>query len=430
MLDQLERTVAVSNQTVKQYEAQYREAKATVDAARSALFPVLGLTASDVRASQGSFSAGSAVAGTGVSRSGGGGSTLYTLEGTGSWDLDVWGRIRRQVESDVASAQVSAADLANAALSAQGLLATDYFELRNQDSLAQLLRDTVKAYADALRITRNQYNAGTAPLANVAAAETQLDSAQALLINVGALRGQYEHAIAVLTGVAPSELSVSAGTLAADVPIPPAVLPSTLLERRPDIAAAERAMQAENAIIGVQVAAYYPDISLSALYGYSGNPIGSLIQTANRVWSLGAAATETLFEGGLRNADVAIARAAYDAQVAIYRQTVLTAFQQVEDELVALRVFQQQAVAEDIAVKAAQLSTKLALNQYLAGTVPYTTVITEQTALLANQETALSVQEQRLVASVALVQALGGGFTTGDLPTSGSLQQGLPFLKY
>ncbi len=430
VLDQLERVVVVSNQTVKQYEAQYREAKATVDAARSALFPVLSLTASDVRASQGSFSTGSSAAGGGVSRSGGGGSTLYTLEGTGNWDLDVWGRIRRQVESNVAAAQVNAADLANAALSAQGSLAIDYFELRNQDALAQLLRDTVRAYADALRITRNQYNAGTAPLANVAAAETQLDSAQALVINVGVLRGQYEHAIAVLTGVAPSELSLPAGTLAADVPIPPAVLPSTLLERRPDIAAAERAMQEENALIGVQVAAYYPDISLSALYGYSGNPIGSLIQTANRVWSLGATATETLFEGGLRNAEVAIARAAYDAQVAVYRQTVLTAFQQVEDELVALRVFQQQAVAEDIAVKAAQLSTKLALNQYLAGTVPYTTVITEQTALLADQETALSVQESRLVASVALVQALGGGFTTEDLPSRGSLQQGLPFLKY
>ena len=342
----------------------------------------------------------------------------------------MWGRIRRQVESNVAAAQVNAADLANAALSAQAALATDYFELRNQDSLAQLLRDTVKAYADALRITRNQYNAGTAPLANVAAAETQLDSAQALLINIGVLRGQYEHAIAVLTGVAPSEFSLPPGALAAAVPIPPATVPSTLLERRPDVAAAERAMQEENALIGVQVAAYYPDVSLSALYGYSGNPIGSLIQAANRVWSLGVAATETVFEGGLRNANVAIARAAYDAQVAIYRQTVLTAFQQVEDELVALRVFQQQAVAEEIAVKAAQLSARLALNQYLAGTVPYTAVITEQTALLANQETALSVQESRLVASVALVQALGGGFTTSSLPSSGSLQQGLPFLKY
>ena len=429
LLDRLEATIVLSNQTVKQFQAQYNEAKATVDVARSALFPVLGATASDVRSSEGGFGGGvSGVSGTG----GSGRNTLtsFTVEGTASWDLDVWGRIRRQVESDVAAAQVSAADLANGALSAQGALATDYFDLRYQDSLGQVLNDTVKAYADALRITRNQYNAGTTSLANVAAAETQLDTAQAALVNVGVLRAQYEHAIAVLTGVSPSELSIPTAPLASDVPVPPAILPSTLLERRPDIAAAERAMQQENALIGVQIAAYYPDISLSALYGYSGNPLGSLIQTANRVWSLGATATQALFEGGLRNSAVAVARASYDNQVATYRQTVLTAFQQVEDELVALRVLAQQAQAETIAVNAAQLSVKLALNQYLAGTVPYTTVITEQTALLTNQESALAVQQARLVASVTLVQALGGGFTTADLPSRNSLQKGLPFLKY
>ncbi len=418
LLDELERGVVISNQTVKQYEAQYREATATVDAARSALFPTLALTANDTRSQRGTGSSAGRAA------------TLYTAEGSASWNLDVWGRIRRQVESDVAAAQVSAADLANATLSAQGALATYYFELRNQDSFAQLLTDTVRQYSDALRITRNQYNAGTAPLANVAAAETQLDTTQASLVNIGVLRGQYEHAIAVLAGAAPSELSIPPGNLPADVPFAPGVLPSTLLERRPDVAAAERAMEAQNALIGVQVAAYFPDISLSALYGYSGNPIGSLIQTANRVWSLGAAGTETLLEGGLRNADVAVARAAYDAQVAVYRQTVLTAFQQVEDELVALRVLEQQAGAEATAVRAAQLSVRLALNQYIAGTVPYTSVITEQTALLGNQETALSVQEQRLAASVALVQALGGGFGAEDVPSKDELQKGLPFLKY
>ena len=418
LLDELERGVVISNQTVKQYEAQYREATATVDAARSALFPTLALTANDTRSQRGTGSSSGRAA------------TLYTAEGSASWDLDVWGRIRREVQSDVAAAQVSAADLANATLSVQGTLATYYFELRNQDSFAQLLTDTVKQYSDALRITRNQYNAGTAPLANVAAAETQLDTTQASLVNIGVLRGQYEHAIAVLAGAAPSELSIPPGSLPADVPVAPGVLPSTLLERRPDVAAAERAMEAQNALIGVQVAAYFPDISLSALYGYSGNPIGSLIQTANRVWSLGAAGTETLFEGGLRNADVAVARAAYDAQVAVYRQTVLTAFQQVEDELVALRVLEQQAAAEATAVRAAQLSVRLALNQYIAGTVPYTSVITEQTALLGSQQTALSVQEQRLVASVALVQALGGGFHAEDVPSKDELQKGLPFLKY
>ena len=342
----------------------------------------------------------------------------------------MWGRIRRQIESDVAAAQVSAADLVNATLSAQASLASDYFELRYQDALGKLLSDTVKAYTDALRITQNQYNAGIIASADVAAAQTQLDTAQAALVNVGVLRAQYEHAIAVLTGAAPAELTIAPAALAADVPVAPGVLPSTLLQRRPDVSAAERTVAQQNALIGVQVAAFYPDISLSALYGYSGNPLSSLIQAANRVWSLGAAATETIFEGGLRNSEVAAARAAYDASVASYRQTVLTAFQQVEDELAALRILQQQAAALDTAVRSSQRSVQVALNTYRAGTAVFTAVITQQTALLGNQESSLSVQEQRLLASVALVQALGGGWSTADLPSRGSFQQGLPFLKY
>ena len=461
LLDQLEQQVAISNQNVKVYEAQYREAKATVDIARSALFPTLNGSASVSRSLRSFGTTGSTTTGLGgttgtalggtatntltgtgqttgatgtstaVSGSGAGAaSTLYTLEGTFDWDLDVWGRIRRQVESDVAAAQVSAADLVNATLSAQALLATDYFELRSQDALDQLLAETVKSYADALRITQNEYDAGTVSSADVAAAQTQLDSTKAQQINVGVLRAQYEHAVAVLTGAAPAELGIPPGKLAMDVPVAPGVVPSVLLQRRPDIAAAERAMAEQNALIGVQIAAFYPDISLSALYGYSGNPLGSLIQAANRVWSLGAAATETLFEGGLRNSEVAAARAAYDASVASYRQTVLTAFEQVEDELAALRILEQQKAATDTAVKSAQRSVAVAINTYRAGTAVYTAVITQQTLLLADQETDLSVQEQRLVASVALVQALGGGFSTLDLPSRGSLQQGLPFLKY
>ncbi len=464
LLDQLERQVAVSNQNVKVFEAQFREAKATVDIARSALFPTLNGSASVTRSLRSFGTAGLANTGLGgttgtalggaatntltstgqttgtttgttggvtsTGSSAGRATTLYTLEGTANWDLDVWGRIRRQVESDVAAAQVSAADLANATLSAQALLATDYFELRSQDALDQLLTDTVKAYADALRITQNEYDAGTVSSADVAAAQTQLDSTKALQVNVGLLRAQYEHAIAVLTGAAPAELSIPPGQQPADVPVAPGVVPSVLLQRRPDIAAAERLMAEQNALIGVQVAAFYPDVSLSALYGYSGNPLGSLIQAANRVWSLGANATETLFEGGLRNSEVAAARAAYDASVASYRQTVLTAFQQVEDELAALRILEQQKAATETAVKSAQRSVAVALNTYRAGTAVYTAVITQQTALLTDQETDLSVQEQRLVASVALVQALGGGFSTLDLPSRGSLQQGLPFLKY
>jgi NodT family efflux transporter outer membrane factor (OMF) lipoprotein len=439
ILDHLESQVAISNQNVKQYAAQYREALATVDVARSALFPTIGASATVTRSARGGgaySSSGTAVnnvAGNSTIVAGGSkdtATTVTTAEGTADWDLDVWGRIRRQVESDVAAAQVSSADLANATLSAQALLATDYFELRYQDALDRLLTDTVAAYADALRITQNQYNAGVANPSDVASAQTQLDTARASLVNVGVLRTQYEHAIAVLAGLAPAELALAPGPLATDVPVAPGVVPSVLLQRRPDIAAAERTMQEENALIGVQVAAYYPDISLSALYGYTGDPIGSLISASNRIWSLGAAASETLFEGGLRNSEVAAARAAYDASVASYRETVLTAFQQVEDELSALRILQQQAVAAARAVTAAQRSVQIALNTYRAGTAAYTSVITEQTALLTNQETALSVQEQRLVASVALVQALGGGYSDADLPSKDSIQTSLPFLKY
>ena len=244
------------------------------------------------------------------------------------------------------------------------------------------------------------------------------------------LRAQYEHAIAVLTGVAPAELAIAPGALARDVLVTPGVVPSVLLQRRPDIAAAERTMAQENALIGVQMAAFYPDISLSALYGYSGDPLGSLIQASNRLWSLGASATETLFEGGLRNSEVASARAAYDASVASYRQTVLTAFQQVEDELAALRILAQQGTAAQTAVTSSRHAVSTVLNTYLAGTAAYTSVVTQQTTLLTNQESALSVQEQRLVASVALAQALGGGWSTLDLPSRQSFQKGRPFLKY
>ena len=445
LLDHLERQVAVSNQNVRQFEAQYPEAQATVDVARSALFPTLNGSASVTRSLRGGGSFGSSTAstlagtslgttGTGVasavSGAAGRANTTYTLEGTADWDLDVWGRIRRQIEANVAAAQVSAADLANATLSAQATLATDYFELRSQDALSKLLTDTVAAYADALRIVQNQYNAGVANPSDLASAQTQLDTARAQLVNVGVLRAQYEHAIAVLTGVSPADLTIEPTALTADAPTAPGVVPSVLLQRRPDIAAAERAMQEQNALIGVQVAAFYPDISLSSLYGYSGNPLSSLIRAANRVWSLGASATETLFEGGLRNSEVAVAQANYDASVATYRQTVLTAFQQVEDELSTLRILEQQAAATATAVRSAQRSVQIALNTYRAGTAAYTNVITEQTALLGNQETALSVQEQRLVASVALIEALGGGFDATDLPSRDKLQEGLPFLKY
>ena len=419
-LDRLEREVDVSNQTVKEFEAEYRNAVAMVGEARAALFPTATVSSGVTRSASGGGSSGSASSGGGGGR---GASTIYSVEGSATWDLDVWGRVRRQVESNVAGAQVSAADLANAKLSAQATLATDYFDLRAEDSLEQLLRETVAAYQRALDITKNQYHAGTSSSADYVTALAQLQSTQAQLVGVGVQRQTFEHAIAMLTGHAPSDLTIQAGRLPGAVPALPPGLPSTLLERRPDISVAERQMQQENALIGVQIAAYYPDISLSALGGFVGTPFSQLFNVANRVWSLGALGTETVFSGGARPAAVSAARATYDQYVALYRQTVLTAFQQVEDALSSLRILEQQAAAEAIAVASTQKAVDVTLNEYRAGTVAYTSVITEQALLLGDQQAALSVQQSRLVQSVALIEALGGGWATTELPAPGAIKK-------
>jgi NodT family efflux transporter outer membrane factor (OMF) lipoprotein len=419
-LDRLERMVAVSNQTVKQFEADYRNAVALVAEARASLFPTVtaspGVTRSGSGGGGGRGSSGLTTTG-GSSFGGSSPTTQYSITGTVSWVPDIWGSVRRQIESSTAFAQVSAANLANAELSAQATLATDYFDLRAEDSLTQLLIETVAAYRRALEITQNQYRAGTTASIDYVTALAQLQSTQAELIGVGVQRQQYEHAIAILTGHAPAEITIPPASLAAAVPVMPPGLPSALLERRPDIAGAERAMQEENALIGVAVATYYPNISLSALGGFAGNPLGQLFNASNTLWSLGATGTETVFSGGLRPAQVAAARANYDASVATYRQTVLTAFQGVEDALSDLRILELQARAEATAVRSTQRAVVATLNQYKAGTVPYTSVVTEQELLLTDQQTLLGVQQSRLVDSVALIEALGGGWSTADLPT-------------
>jgi NodT family efflux transporter outer membrane factor (OMF) lipoprotein len=308
-------------------------------------------------------------------------------------------------------------------------LATDYFDLRAEDSLTVLLQETVDYYQKALDIISNQHNAGTVSSADVVTARAQLEGARAQLVGVGVQRALFEHAIAVLTGHPPAELTIPPLVLTSNVPVMPPGLPATLLERRPDIAAAERQMQQENALIGVQIAAFYPDISLSTLGAFIGSPLSQLFTVANRTWSLGAAASETLFEGGARSAAVAAARATYDQSVATYRQTVLAALEQVEDELASLRILEQQEHAELVAVAAAQQAVTVTFNQYRAGTVAYTSVITEQTSLLADQQAALAVQQNRLVASVALVEALGGGWNTGQLPQRKDLPNALDVLK-
>jgi len=430
-LDRLERMVEVSNQTVKEFEAQYRNAVAMVGEARASLFPTVGVNSGVTRgtAGGGGGSSGFAGGGSGGAGSGGGGraaTTIYSLSANVSWDLDVWGRVRRQVESNVAGAQVSAADLANAKLSAQATLATDYFDLRAEDSLEQLLRETVANYQRALDITKNQYRAGTSSSMDYATALAQLQSTQAQLVGVGVQRQQFEHAIAMLTGQPPAALTIRPAALATAVPVAPVGLPSGLLERRPDIAAAERQMQQENALIGVQIAAFYPDISLSALGEVAGSPLGSLFNVANRGWSLGAAGAETVFSGGLRTASVAAAQATYDQFVATYRQTVLTAFQQVEDALSNLRILERQAAAEASAVDSTRRAVDVTLNAYRAGTIAYTSVITEQALLLGDQQTALSIQQSRLVASVALIEALGGGWSASTLPARPALEKANP----
>jgi NodT family efflux transporter outer membrane factor (OMF) lipoprotein len=409
-LDALESQVNISNQNIKQADAAYAEARAVVHEQQSSLFPSLSVTPQVERQKSGGGFGGGAI-------------TSYSLEGTATWEPDVWGKIRRTVESSVAGAQVSAAQLAAAKLSAQAQLATDYVQLRYADALKQLLAETVAAYERSLKITQNQYAVGTAARSDVINAQALLLAAQSAEINVGVQRGQDEHAIALLMGKPPSQVSIASGSLAERVPIVPTVVPSILLERRPDIAEAERQMQEENALIGVQVAAYFPTFNLSAVFGYAGNPGTALFSSSSEVWTLMASASQSVLTGGQRSAAVAAARAAYDQSVANYRETVLAAFQNVEDELVALRVLGQQIGVQRDAVDKAQQAVQISLNEYQAGTIAYTTVITAQVTLLNDQETALQLQEQRLIASVALVQALGGGWDTGQLPSKQELQK-------
>ncbi len=421
-LSRLEQQIDSGNQTLREQAAAYDNAQALVDEARANLFPVLSANAGVTRSSSGTGSTGQ------TSSSGSAARTQYTLEGSASWDLDVWGKIRRQVESNVAGAQASAALLANARLSAQASLATDYLDLRVTDALQRVLDDTVRNDTESLRITQNQYIAGVAARSDVLTAQTQLESARSSAINVGVARAQYEHAIAVLVGVPPAALTIAPVSTVPKVPDTPGLVPATLLERRPDIAEAERTMKSENALIGVAVAAYYPDITLSALFGYAGNPLGSLISSANRVWSLGASATDAIFQGGARSAAVRAARATYDQSVATYRQTVLTAFQQVEDALSGLRLLGEQEAVERQTVVDATRAAQIALNEYRAGTQAYTAVITAQNTLLAAQQTLLSIQQSRLTDAVLLVQALGGGWRTAELPDRNWLQRRNPLL--
>lgn len=407
-LDHLMAQVDVSNQTLKENEAAYRQAVALIRQSQSSLYPTLAYTGSLTQSSSS----------TGTRSSGGVGNSVgvYALGGTVSWEIDVWGRIRRTIESNAASAQASAATLDAARLSIQSSLATSYLSLRISDMRRKLYRDSVAAYMRSLQIVQNQVNAGTASRLDLAQARTLLEQTRALLVAEGATRAPLEHAVAALIGKTPAEVDIETAPPPPTVPTLDAGVPSALLERRPDVASAERDMQSANALIGVAVAAYYPDFTFNASISFLSTMLGNLLQISSSVWSLGPELAGTLIDGGARSAQVESARANYDKAVATYRQTVITAFQQVEDALAQQHYYEEQEKVQRAAVDAAREAVDLSLNQYQAGTIAYTTVVTAQATELGAEQTLINIRLNRFTASATLVTALGGGWRDSDLP--------------
>ena len=421
-LDFLIKQVEISNQNVAAQAAAYEQARALIREAQAALFPTLNATYDVTHSYNGPRSATTGALTTGALR--GTYATSFVPGISGTWDLDVWGKVRRQIESSSSAAQASKADLDNVTLSQQAMLATAYFNLRATDSLLDLLERTAAQYKKTLDIVQNQYKAGySVTLGDVATARAQVEITEAQARSVAATRAQYEHAVAILIGRPPAELSIGRHLLAGTAPKIPVTVPSALLERRPDIAAAERTMQQNNALIGVAVAGFFPDISLSALLQWSSSVHPLPFNVANEVWSLGAAGTQIVFNGGLTSAQIDAARAVYWQSVANYRQTVLTAFQGVEDELVAIHRLTQALAIQQQAVKDAQQAVDVYLNQFKAGTIAFTTVVTAEITLLADQETELTYRQDLFLASVTLIENLGGGWDTTLLPTKKELEK-------
>ncbi|MFY9907690.1 MAG: efflux transporter outer membrane subunit [Terriglobales bacterium] len=408
-LNALEEQVSINNQNVAAAFANFMAARAIVREARAQYFPTLSVGASITRQRQPALAAGTSTPTT---------FTEYSLPFDASWTPDLFGRVRNQVRANVASAQASAADLENTRLTAQAELAVDYFQLRGQDALKELLDATVKAYAESLNLTKALYETGIDSDESVAQAETQLEATEALDTNLGILRAQYEHAIALLVGKPASSFSVAVEALKTPPPAIPIGVPSQLLERRPDVAANERLMAQANALIGVQHAAYYPTLTLSASAGLESTSASKWFTWPSRFWSVGPSISELIYDGGLRRATVEQYRAQYDGTVANYRNTVLTAFQQVEDNLAGLRVLSEEIQQQDVAIQSAQRALTLATDRYRLGIDPYLNVITAQTALFSNQQTAVDLRITQIVDSVQLVEALGGGWDASTLPTS------------
>ena len=433
-LNALEEQVDINNQNIAVAEAQFRQALALVQEARAAYFPTVTGGASWTRlqnsgtvgtisptTTSGGASGTAGTSGRGTSKVSPGPPpiTEFLLNSDLTWEPDLWGKVRRQVESSRASAQASAADLEGVRLSARATLAQSYFQLRTVDDLKRLLNNTAADYQKILVFTKNQYAQGVASLGDVSIAEAQLKSTQAQAIDLGVQRAQLEHAIALLIGKSPSVFAIPEARQTLRVPAVPFGMPSELLERRPDIAAAERNMAAANALIGVALSAYYPTITLSASGGFETSSLAKWLTWPSRIWSLGAAASETLLDFGLRAGQTAAARAAYDASVATYRQTVLTGFQQVEDNLAALGILKEEGQVQDEAVQASRKSLAVSTNQYKAGILSRIALLVVETQTLANERTAITILGNRMSANVLLIEALGGGWKSSDLPPVG-----------
>ena len=407
VLNALEEQVVAANQSIAEAEAQYRQAQHLVQSSQSSFLPVATLTGTVSRFKAAS---GQSVAVSGVRN-------LFGQAVGVAWEPDLWGKVRRQIETNTDNAQASAATLHGLILSSQATLAQSYFQLRVLDAQKSLLDEMVKAFEKTVNITRNRYAVGVSAKSDVVQAETQLHSAQAQAVDLGVQRARLEHAIAVLMGKTPSEWSLAVAPLNVKTPDIPVSLPSQLLERRPDIAAAERKMAAANAQIGVAKAAYFPSLNLAVSNGFQSSDTDTLFTMARRYWALGPAGVAlTIFDGGVKNANYQQAIAAHDATVAAYRQTVLTGFQEVEDNLAALRILADEKQVQDQAITSAEQALALTINQYQAGTVSYLNVMISQAAALNNRQTGLQLENNQLVAAVQLVKALGGGWQDNQLP--------------
>jgi NodT family efflux transporter outer membrane factor (OMF) lipoprotein len=429
-LDSLEEQVDVSNQNIAAAFAGLQESRAEVREAQAQYWPTLttspavtrsrtpaGVSGATTTLATGTTTSATTAAGTATGSRSGILTTDYSFPFDASWTPDLWGRVRNTVRSNSAAAQASAADLENTRLTAQAQLAVNYYELRAQDSLKQILEATVEADQQSLDLTRALFETGIDNDESVAQADVQLKTAQAQATNLGIMRAQLEHAIALLIGQPASKFSLPVATLQAQPPAVPFGVPSQLLERRPDVAANERLVAQANAQIGIAQAAYYPTLTLSATAGFESSVFSDWFEWPSRFWSVGPALAETLFDGGLRRATVAQYRAAYDQTVATYRQTVLTAFQQVEDNLASLRILSQEVRQQDAAVAASQRLLTIATDRYRLGLDPYLDVITAQSTLLTNQQTDVTLHLDQITATVQLIEALGGGWDRSELPT-------------